>query len=147
MRGACLLTAVVCLVVGGVLKEHKDCTDSGLLGVGFQCFNPREAGFQIDAYPARKQRMQPKPRAYTNRKESRQAKKIRETKARSDLNMGEGGNNKRAYKSNKKPKTKQKMQGSYNNNQKHATMKKKWKSSSSVSGDATTGRFKQTERK
>jgi hypothetical protein len=133
------LTAIVSLVVG-----EEGCVRSGVLGVGFQCFeNPGDVKFQNDAYPEPEHRMQPKPKAYTNRKESRQAKHNRETKARNDLNMGGGADNKRKYKSNKKPKTKQ-TKKPYE--QKRATMKKKWKASSSVSGDATHGRFAKKKR-
>jgi hypothetical protein len=128
MRCAFFLTAIVSLVVG----DQTGCSNSGVIGEGFQCFEKKEAQFQEDAYPAPKKKMAAPPRAYTNRKDSRQAKKIRETKKRSDLNMGEGGDNSRAYKSHKKQKTKK---NHHAHHQKHAEMKKAWKQSSSVSGD------------
>ena len=117
----------------GVVSAGNDgCSTE--IGMGFECFSNNEARFQEDAYPAPKKRMAQPPKAFLNKKESRQAKKIRETKARGDLDMGEK-NNPRGYK--KKAKAggnKGHFHGS-GKKPKHAGMKKKWKDSSSVSGD------------
>ena len=147
MRPGAFLLAIVLLGLVAVdarpkprnqRKSNSGCSNSGVIGEGFQCFQGRnnEARFQEDAYPAPEQRYRDDrlSKIYKERPDSRQSKKIKnDYNNRKDLNLGGAGNNPRNYKHKKQQAKKKGYHGKGRGP--HAKMKKNWKTSSSVSGD------------